>query len=132
MAGSEFVSAPEADLRWPGRRKLGAAFLIDPDNNRWDVVRSTLEGQFERVEGYRRTGMRVSTDKTDPGYVSVASLFQVRHDGKVIDNWVTADTGEGRLVCYGVKGGPTVITRGDPTRALTYEMPKGEVVIVRV
>lgn len=95
----DFISAPEAEAQWPGRRKAGAAFIVDPDNNRWDVARSALDGAFERVEGYRRRGMRVSTDKTDPGYTGVPTTFRVTHDGKAISNWVTADSVEGRVVC---------------------------------
>ena len=129
---SEFLSAPEVDSLWPGRRKLGASFFVDPDANRWDVVRSESEGAFERIEGYRKTGMRISTDKGDPGYTAVVSLFEVRHNGRKVENWVTADTSEGRLVLYGIKGGPQVLAKNDPTRALTYEAEKGEVAIVRV
>lgn len=132
MANDDLISAPEADLRWPGRRKLGAPFLVDPDHNRWDVVRSALEGQFERIEGYRKSGVRISTDKSDPGYTAVASLFEVRHNGRKIENWVTADTTEARLVLYGVRGGPQVLAQNDPARVLTYEAEKGEVAIVRV
>lgn len=128
----DFISAPEAEARWPGRRQTGVNYLVDPDGNRWDQVRSALEGAFERVEGYRKTGMRVSTDQSDPGYTGVPSSFRVAHDGRLVENWITADSVEGRLVCYGLKGGPTVIAKDDPTRALTYELAPGVVVISKV
>lgn len=128
----EIISAPEAEARWPGRRQTGATYIVDPEGNRWDQARSALEGAFERVEGYRKSGMRISTDERDPGYTSVTSAFRVTHDGKPIENWITADTVECKLVCYGLKGGPTVIGKDDPTRALTFEMSPGLVVITRV
>lgn len=127
----DFISAPEAEARFPGRRRSGAAYFVDDDANRWNVVRSPGEGSFEKVEGYRRRGLRVSTDKNDPGYHATAAQFEVRLDGRRIDNWVTADTEEGRVVINAFKGGQIVFAENDETRALTFEETRGAVTVER-
>lgn len=127
----EFIAAPEADARWPGRRKLGAKFFVDTEGNRWERVSAPAEGSFERIEGYRRRGKRVSTDQSDPGYTANPNAFRVSFAGKDVEYWVTADDTEGLLVTYAFRGSKVVFAADDPDRALAQEH-RGVVEIMRV
>ena len=75
--------------------------------------------------------MRVSVDKDDKGYGVNAYKYEVMLNGKIIDNCITADEGEGYCIIY-VKNSNGEYQLNDQRTSIQRDIVYGDVKLVHL